>query len=169
MNFIIQSFFSVITAILYRLGGSSKEDQDAEYPWIPKWFKKIPKKRDGMAGLISIYALSSLVSAPFWTFFISWGILWGSLSTYYDEVPFNKGKDNYWMHGFFCGLSIFPIAIWGDLSYVDLALKSIGLAIAMGGWSYLSDNVFNVQRSDIWSEWGRGAFLTMTNLLVKLF
>ena len=169
MNFIYQTLLSIGSAILYRLGGSSKADQDAEYPWIPSWFKKIPKKRDGMAGLLSIYALSLLVNAPFWTFFISWGILWGSLSTYYDEVPFNKGKDNYWMHGFLCGLSIFPVAIWGDLSYIDLAVRSIGLGIAMGGWSYLADEVIKFKRSDIVSELGRGGFLTLSNLLVKLF
>jgi len=44
MNFIYQTLLSIVSAILYRLGGSSKADQDKEFPWIPRWFKNIQKK-----------------------------------------------------------------------------------------------------------------------------
>ena len=37
LNVIYQGILSIISAILYRLGGSSKVDQDKEFPW--SWYK----------------------------------------------------------------------------------------------------------------------------------
>ena len=54
MVYIYQFLLSSISAILYRLGGSSKADQDKEFPWIPRWFKNIQKKRDVMSNIVKL-------------------------------------------------------------------------------------------------------------------
>jgi hypothetical protein len=66
---------SIVSAILYRLGGSSKEDQQKEFPWIPVWFRKIPKKRDVMSNICKLGAVWLMFGiAPFWAYFIAFGL-----------------------------------------------------------------------------------------------
>ncbi len=160
MNFIYQILLSVVSAILYRLGGSSKTDQDKEFPFIPRWFKNIPKKRDVMSNLVCLYSLFLLgINAPFWVWFISFGLLWASLSSYFDWM---FGYDNHYMHGFMCGFSLLPLVIFGNLVLSAFIIKSILLAIGMGLWSKYNGNATK-------EELGRGFLLTISNVLVKLF
>ena len=77
MQIILQPLLSVISAILYRLGGSSHADQDKEFPWIPRWFKNIGKKRDAMSNIVKLFGVYLLgIQAPFWLgWFLSFGLL----------------------------------------------------------------------------------------------
>ena len=160
MNFIYQILLSIGSAILYRLGGASRIDQDKEFPWIPRWFKNIPKKRDVMANIVKLVGVYLLgIYAPFWAWFISFGLLWASLSSYWDWM---FGYDNHYMHGFMCGFSLLPLVIWGSLLLPAFVLKSCLLCLAMGLWSKYNGNATK-------EELGRGFLLTISNLLVKLF
>ena len=160
MIYIYLTLLSVVSAILYRLGGSSKEDQDKEFPYIPRWFKNIPKKRDVMSNMVCLFSLFLLgINAPWYAWFLAWGLIWASLSSYYDEL---FGYDNFWFHGFTIGASLLPLVIWGNLVIPAFLTKSVLLAIGMGLWSKYNGNATK-------EELGRGFLLTITNLIVKLF
>ena len=51
-----------------------------------------------------------------------------------DEVPFNKGEDNFWMHGFFVGVAAAPIAYATGHWWLFL-LRCAILCIWSGVWS----------------------------------
>ena len=160
MNFIYQTFLSVVSAILYRLGGSSATDQDKEFPWIPRWFKNIKKKRDVMSNIVKLFSVYLLgINAPFLAWFFSFGLLWASLSSYWDWM---FGYDNHYMHGFMCGFSLLPLVIWGNLGLVPFLIQSVALGLTMGLWSKYNGNATK-------EELGRGFLLTISNLLLKLF
>lgn len=146
---------SILSAIFYRLGGASQADQDLEFPYIPRWIKNIPKKRDVLSNLCklgSCYLM--LANIPFWAYFIAFGLLWASLSTYWDEL---FGYDNHFMHGFMCQFSLLPIVIFSGY-YFAFAVQCIVLALAMGLYSLYEGNAYK-------EEMGRGFFLTIIELL----
>ncbi len=158
-NFILQPLLSIISAILYRLGGSSKADQDKEFPYIPRWFKNIPKKRDVMANITCLFSLFLLgINAPFWVWFISFGLLWASLSTYWD---FLFGYDNFFMHSFMIAFSFLPIVIWGNMLFVPFLIRCILLSLLVGTWSKYHGNA-TVE------ELGRGGLITFSNIIFLL-
>ena len=160
MNFIYQTFLSVVSAILYRLGGSSKEDQDKEFPYIPRWFKNIQKKRDVMSNIVKLFGVYLLgINAHFLAWFFAFGFLWASLSSYWDWM---FGYDNHYMHGFMCGFSLLPLVIFGTLGLVPFLIQSVVLGLTMGLWSKYNGNATK-------EELGRGFLLTISNLLLKLF
>ncbi len=160
MNFIYQTLLSVISAILYRLGGSSKADQDKEFPFIPRWFKNIPKKRDAMSNIVKLFGVYLIgIHAPFLAYFFTFGLMWASLSSYWDWM---FGYDNHYMHGFMCGFSLLPLVIFGNLGLVPFLIQSVVLGLTMGLWSKYNDNATK-------EELGRGFLLTISNLLIKLF
>jgi hypothetical protein len=91
---------------------------------------------------------------------IAFGLMFGALTTYWDSFPPNKGKDNFWMHGFFIGLAYVPYAIsTGD--FWGWVIRACVLAILMGGWCAYFGNV------DV-EEYGRGAFIGLTLPLLLL-
>lgn len=160
MTIIYLVLLSIISAILYRLGGSSKADQDKEFPWIPTWFKNIPKKRDVMANIVKLFGVFLMgITAPIWAWFVAWGLLWASLSSYWDWM---FGYDNHYMHGFMCGFSLLPLVIFGNLALIPFLIQSVVLGLVMGLWSKYNGNATK-------EELGRGFFLTISNILLKLF
>ncbi len=152
---------SCISSCLYRLGGSSKVDQDKEFLYIPRWFKNIPKKRDVMSNIVKLFGVYLLgIQAPFWLgWVLAFGLLWASLSSYWDWM---FGYDNHYMHGFMCGFSLLPLVIFGNLGLIPFLIQSVVLGLAMGLWSKYNGNATK-------EELGRGFLLTISNLLLKLF
>ncbi len=160
MSYIYQFLLSIVSAILYRLGGSSRVDQDKEFPWIPRWFKNIQKKRDAMSNIVKLIGVYLLgIYAPVWAWFICFGLLWASLSSYWDWM---FGYDNHYMHGFMCGFSLLPLVIFGTLGLVPFLIQSVLLGLTMGLWSKYNGNATK-------EELGRGFLLTISNVLLKLF
>ena len=73
----------------------------------------------------------------------------------------NKGKDNFFHHGLAIGLSLLPLAIWGNLSWILLVVRALALGFAMGKWcDYFS--------KDTVEECGRGAFIGLTLFIFYL-
>ena len=149
---------SVVSAILYRLGGASKEDQDKEFPWIPDWFKSLPKKRDVGCTLCALGSVALINhTAPWWVWVLSFGMLWSGLSTYWDFLF--GDEDNFWMHGFMCGLAFILFGM--TIGWLWVALRCVILAVLVGGWSALIGDAK-------WEEMGRGFLLTSSVLLFLL-
>ena len=149
-----------VSGILYRLGGASREDSRKEFPWVPEWFRNMPKKRDAGCGIMAgLTAWAWLGGTPWWAWFFSAGVLWGALSTYWDWM-FND-TDNYYMHGFMCGLAYFLYAIASGM-WVGFGVRCIALAILMGLWSHTICKVFKGKSRAVAEEVGRGALIILT-------
>ena len=153
---------SLLSMICYRLGGMG-DDGRKKFPKLPKWFFNT-KARDigcGLCVIASFYALGLLQGIILWKAILCTVLCiplhLGALSTYFDFI---NGEDNFWLHGFVCGLAIFPLIIITGLWW-QFALRSFVLAILMGGISALSGN-------DNVEEFSRGGVLPFTMLLLIL-
>ena len=160
----------IISATLYRMGGCGPEDLEKEYGWVPAPIRKFPKKRDVGCGVVSI-ALTWFVifpklgaASPWWIHLLVFGALWGALSTYHDEMFYNwmKPDDNFWLHGFICGLPFMFYGIHNHNLLLWLGIRALVMGVFMGIWCHV---IF----SDAWwEENGRGAIIP-ASLLILLF
>jgi hypothetical protein len=135
MVMVIAIILAIISAVLYRAGGMSKEPT-AKPRWIPVWLRK-SWVRDWLCPLCSIGTLllfwKPTNAFGFEMILLSYGLMGGMLSTYWD---FLFGYDNYWFHGFGVGLSIFPLIFAGYTWWIVL-LHAVVMAILVGGLSVL--------------------------------
>lgn len=157
MKILLTLIATVICAILYRAGGMGKEE-DAEPKWMPMWMRET-WVRDWMIPLVVLGTLLCFRQPIVW-----WGWLLvvltvlpfgGALTTYWDEL---FGFDNFWFSGFMVGLALFPLYWVGFYWYMILA-RALILAVLWGGWCA----VFS---KDTTEEYGRGAFVALTILLL---
>ena len=138
---ILTAIAAYISATLYRLGGASVADMADEYPWVPKWFRKLPKKRDVGCGIVSGLMMSCVIlpkvggASPWWIHVLAFGTLWGMLSTYWDWMY--KNWDNFWVHGFACGLAYMWYGIHNPELLLWLGTRAIVMAVLMGLWSHV--------------------------------
>ena len=144
MGILVVGIAIILCAILYKMGGYGKPFASWQRDW-----------------LIPIVVLGTIL------FFRQPIVWWGwllyiltipptgfALTTYWDEVPFNKGVDNFYMHGFFVGLGAFPLMFVGFHWWMILIR-----AIVMGGAMGLLCKKF----SNVWvEECGRGAIIALT-------
>ena len=155
MTIVYLLLLSCISACLYRMGGCGPADLEKEWGWVPKFIRNFPKKRDVGSNICALLGCVTVgLTAPWWIWVICFGLMWASLSTYWD---FLFGFDNHWFHGFMCGVSLMPLAFYG--SALALGINCLLLAVAMGAWSLVLKNA-------TWEELGRGAFLPLTLLCV---
>jgi hypothetical protein len=125
---------SAISAFAYRCGGMSQDD-NANPKWMPKCLRRF-WVRDWLCPLIALIALWCLKGfhlAYWWQYLIFWGLGGMALSTYWDWL---FGFDNYFMHGFGCGLASIPL-MWADVSLWGVLARIFACAVLMGGWSVL--------------------------------
>jgi prepilin signal peptidase PulO-like enzyme (type II secretory pathway) len=106
---------------------------------------------------VGITGILGLVSgSPWWTYLLSFLLLFGALTTYWDFIT---GEDNFYLHGFGCGLAFAPF-MWFD-EPLALAVRIAVIAIGMGVWSAIVGK-------DWLEEMGRG-FLLPSTLAIILF
>ena len=110
--------------------------------------------RDLIVPIIASFALFILGYRNLWGYFIHFGLLFGALTTYWDWL---FGEDNYYAHGFACGLALLPFA-WFGIAWWVILLRAIILGLSMGLWH-------KFVTKDVWDERGRGAFLTLSLLI----
>jgi hypothetical protein len=139
--------FSILSGILYRLGGIGKSFRF----WMRDW--TIP---------FVIYGLLITYKHPAntlgWLMFLpTIALTGGALSTYWDFLF--KNEDNYYMHGFMIGLACLPL-FWIGLHWWAILLRAVICALGMGIWSKLIDDV-NLE------EGGRG-FITCATIPLLL-
>lgn len=139
MKYLIILALSVLSAIAYRMGGSGNYNR--------LW------RIMGVSALtiVAVIALLGFKIAYIWVYVLTFGLLCGSISTYWD---FLFGFDNFWFHGFMLGVACFLLYFLGVHWYAIL-IRSLVLAIFMGVWCL----VFS---KDITEECGRGAVLVAT-------
>lgn len=86
---------SIASAILYRMGGSSK--------WNTRW-------RDcgcPLVALITLWLMKGVVLSYWWAYLLTFGLGWGAMSSYWD---LDEKKWGYWGHGLGLSLAALPIA-----------------------------------------------------------
>jgi hypothetical protein len=99
-----------------------------------------------------------------WWLFLCYFLCAVALTTYWD---FLFKEDNLWVHGFFLGLSAFPLCFVGVVWWVML-LRSIFLAIAIGGLN-LWINKTQIKYKDWIEELTRGGLIIATLPILLLF
>jgi len=92
-----------------------------------------------------------------WTLLPCIALTGAALTAYWGRLT---GKDNFYLHGFMCGLGAFPL-IWSGFSWVTILIRAIILALIMGGLNWWV-NKKQIKYSDWIEELGRGAILTLT-------
>ena len=140
-----------LSAVLYRLGGMSVFDSKRYIPWrwFPKWAVNT-KARDLGCPLVALgWMLVCFQPVAWWIHFISFGLLFGALTTYWDFLF--GGEDNFWMHGFMCGLAYFPYAIVTGC-WVTFIIRMLTMCVFMGALCAIAEN-------DYVEECGRGAII----------
>ena len=156
MQIVILLLLSVLSSVLYRLGGSSTAER---FKWWP--LPDLPKERDVGCSLCLLIGLKVIgIPGPWWAYFIVFGLTWGALSTYWDWIT---GKDNHYLHGLGVGLAtlvLLPWA-WGDPVVNMLIARVVITALGMGIWSKINGNATR-------EELGRGFLVVIPLMLVWL-
>jgi len=151
IKYLIIILLSIISGILYRLGGASKADAKEEFPYLPEWILNIPKKRDIGCAIVKLIAVLVYgVSGPWYIHLVAFLLLFGALTTYWDWL---FGYDNYWFHGFMCGLAYSPY-VFINGNWLGFLIHPIILALGMGILCILTGN-------DEVEEKGRGTILIL--------
>ena len=155
MNWWLLCLLSLISGILYRCGGASKEEGKEEFPWLPEWFFNT-KARDVGCAMVCVLAgklISEQFIAPLWVHGLTLITLFGCLTTYWDFLF--KDRDIYAMHGFMCALAFIWYPIFGEMSWALFGIRCLLLSVLMTMWCRTFDN-------DELEELGRGMFLVLT-------
>lgn len=127
---------SILSAILYRMGGSSA--------WNKKW-------RDLGVPACAVLTTAVLFDGFSWWDVLHFGLLFAALTTYFDVIT---GEDNFFLHGLACGVAAFPIVIPCG-NWWAFALRAVVLSLLCGIWSAWIKNA-------VWEESGRGALIIAT-------
>lgn len=151
-NLILITLASILTGIQYRLGGIGK-------PWNTKY-------RDiGVPLIVSVVLSLMKPSNIGWVpyaiaLFIHFGLLFGSLTTYFK---FGQ-KDVRWWNWAICGLafglSALPLA-WVTHLWLGYSLRAITLCLSVTLWSEWIG-------TDWLEEFGRGFLIAFTLLWIKI-
>jgi hypothetical protein len=129
----------VCSAISYRMGGADKPYKSWMRDWVCPAFL--------LLAILPIWHPTSLLG---WIMLLPfYGLSGAALSTYLDSI---FGYDNYYAHGFLCGLAAFPLIVF--IPWWILTLRLIICTLGMGWWSAKEDN-------DVKEEMGRGVFFIL--------
>ena len=144
MKFVIILIATILSAILYRLGGSAKKGD-----WLD--ILRNTKTRDLGCPLVALLVLLMFgIHAQWYIHLIAFLLMFGACTTYWDWL---FGYDNFYAHGLAIGLAYLPYLLiipW----YLILA-RAVIMSLFMGFWC-------NYFTSDIIEEGGRGAIITAT-------
>lgn len=145
---------ALVSALFYRLGGWGGPGRDL-FPTLPRWFFNT-KARDIGCPLVALGALFVMGVAnvvPWWINLISFGLMFGALTTYWDSVPWNKGKDNFYMHGAGIACAYLPYIV--GMGPSGPLIRVAVLTVGIGLWSHLIGK-------DWLEEGGRGFLIIAT-------
>ena len=134
MNILWVILACVASGVLYRMGGKGKPFNT--------------KHRD--LGCPTVLLLLTWLLFGFsWWFFLAFGLAFADLTTYWD---FLFGYDNYYAHGFFCGLAGLPLMV--VVPWPILVARLIICTVGMGLWSKAIKNA-------VLEETGRGVLFIL--------
>lgn len=143
---------TIASAVLYRLGGMGQSGKD-KYPKIPLWVFNTKMRDMGCAAAAvgGIFVLG--VDVPWWIHALAFGTLFGMLTTYWDWL---FKYDNYWFHGFTCGLAFAWYGWYAPELWLWLGVRALVMAVFMGTWCHV------LFPNDVVQETGRGAIIPFT-------
>lgn len=148
---------SIISGIFYRLGGMGNDGYlrlKDRFPWIKPWMFNT-KVRDFGVPTVCLGWLYFALGCPWWAYFLSFGIMFGSMTTYW-EFWGDEGVEWYeWLlTGFGYGFSLILLAAtsghWAGFIY-----RCVILAASTCIWSESIGN-------DNLEEFGRGFLIAIT-------
>lgn len=153
MKLLFTIILILLSGLFYRFGGMSKSEQS----WVPKflrssWIRDWICPLWGYLTLLIWWQPNTILG---WLMFIpTYGLSGVFLSTYWDFV---FGYDNFYAHGFMCGLASFPL-IWAGVAWWVVLISAIAGGLLMG----LLCKIF----SNVWvEEGGRGVIFAASKLL----
>lgn len=155
MKWFVTILLSVISAVLYRAGGMSK-DPGTKPEWIPTWMRQ-SWVRDWLIPLLSLGTFLiwwEINWSMWWLLLICYPLMGASFSTYWDWL---FGKDNFYAHGFFIGLSTLPL-IWAGVAWWVPLSQAVVMGLAMGLWCKVFGN-------DVVEEMFRGFISTFGRII----
>ena len=141
---------TILSAVLYRLGGSAKDGS-----WYD--FLKWSKTRDWGCTIVALVALGMLGKVLTWYWYIPTFIAcWLALTTYWDDL---FGYDCYAMHMAVVALSflLFPIFVGNPLGFIG----RIFMMLLCGNATHWIDKQ-GWKNGDVISELFRGAAIVAT-------
>ncbi len=146
MKLLLILLLSIACGVLGRLGGRGGA-----------WWGNTKMRDLGcpLMALLSVLVLG--ISASWWVYFFSFGLMFGALCTYWDKL---FGYDNFWFHGFIIGIAYF-LFIFAGIAWWIVLLRAILLAVWMGGWS-------KVIKKDTVEEFGRYAIIPLLTYLLLI-
>jgi len=157
--------FSCLSSILYRLGGIGEKYFKT---WMRDWL--IPL----VAFIVMFFVLK--IKAPWYIHLISFGLLGGFLTTYWDNsknpikdmiakvINWTYPEDNFYLHGGFLGAAYLPYAICGSINWFSFSLRVLVLAIFIGGLNWIVHKL-HIPFSDWIEELSRGFVIIATLLM----
>lgn len=137
---------SILGAVCYRLGGMAGMNTKCRDFGVPLVFLGTVY----MAGHWSFYAVGAAV------------LLFGALTIYWDWLF--GGEDNFYMHGFMCGVSMFPL-YWAGVHWWAVLSYAVILAASMGALNTFITRV-KVPLSDWLEELFRGFIIIMASQIL---
>lgn len=148
---------SILSAILYRLGGSAKNGD--WWDWM-----KHSKTRDWGCTIVALVTLGLLGKTMAWYYYIPTFIMcWAALTTYWDDL-FNR--DCYIMHLAMVGLAFLLFVFFGEVSVWMWALRVCVMGF-FGFGSHIIDEL-SIPHKDVVSENLRGLAIVITLPLLLL-
>ena len=147
MKYLLTLLLILLSGLFYKFGGTGKPFKSWMRDWICPAF--------GFGSLLIWWHPTTVVG---WLMFIpAYGLSGGALSTYWDFV---FGYDNFYAHGFMCGLASFPF-IWAGIAWWTVLLSAVIGGLLMG----LLCKIF----SNVWvEEGGRGIIFAACKTLLKV-
>ena len=143
MYFIIITL-SIISGVFYKLGGTGGA-----------WWKNTKARDFGVPAMAVTLLLLLGASAPWWIFFLLFGCMFGSLTTY---CKFGGQENVEWFNwcftGILYGIAALPFA-WFSGNWIGFAIRTVVLGFSIMFVSEKFDNVF-------WEEGSRGILFTAT-------
>jgi hypothetical protein len=139
--------FSAISACMYRAGGMKKPFKS----WMRDWL--IPA-----VVIATMILLKGFHISWWWAYLLQYLLLGYALSTYWDFIT---GEDNFWLHGFFCGLGMLPF-IFCSIPWWLILIRAIILAISIGGLNLVINKIPWLPFKDWAEELFRGFIVIIT-------
>jgi len=137
MNIPIILIACALSAILYRMGGSSN------------WNTKFRDIGCPLVLMLLVFILFGIQLKMWWIYLLTFGLSFGALTTYWDWL---FGYDNFYAHGLGCGLAVLPLCFVLPWQYVLVRL--VVCIVGMGVWcKYI--------KRDVPQELGRGVLFIL--------
>ena len=140
INLLVFLAVCCFSSILYRAGGSGNYPRQLRVVGCPFI----------LMGLVLLTIKIQLTIVNLSLLILTLGLSIGAISTYWDEL---FGYDNFWFHGFMCGIAGIPL-IWAGVPLHYILLRIVICSVGMGLWSKFIGNA-------VWEENGRGALFIL--------